>query len=151
MNLFSSMDVAGSGLAAQRARLQVATENLANKETTQTAEGGPYRAKRVVLRTQAEGPGQGVSFDQAMQEAQGNGKQASYVQVEDVVRNEGEPRRVYDPSHPHADEDGYVAYPDIDTATQMTDLMSASRNYQANTMAVSAARDMALDALRIGR
>lgn len=150
MNLFSSMDVAGSGLAAQRARLQVATENLANKETTQTPEGGPYRAKHVVLRTQQEAPGKGLSFDQAMQEAQG-GKQASYVQVEDVVRNEGDPRMVYDPSHPHADEDGNVAYPDIDTATEMTDLMSASRNYQANTMAVSAARDMALDALRIGR
>lgn len=150
MDLFSAMDVASSGLAAQRARLQVASENLANKETTQTPDGGPYRAKRVVLRTQHDSPGEGVSFEQAMQEAQG-GPRESYVQVEEVIRNEGEPRMVHDPSHPHANEDGYVAYPDIDTATQMTDLMSASRNYQANTMAVSTARDMALDALRIGR
>ena len=73
------------------------------------------------------------------------------IQTETEIEEVEKERLEYDPSHPHADEDGYVAYPDIDTATQMTDLMSASRNYQANTMAVSAARDMALDALRIGR
>jgi flagellar basal-body rod protein FlgC len=146
MDLFTAMKVGGSGLQAQRVRLNLATQNLANINTTQTPDGGPYRAKRVVLAAQ-EG-GNAASFEEALRGAGGPG--AEYVEVRQVVESDAEPKRVYDPAHPDADEQGYVAMPNINRVTQMTDLMDATRNYKANTMTISAAREMALHALRIG-
>ena len=146
MDLFTAMKVGGSGLQAQRVRLNLATENLANINTTQTPEGGPYRAKRVVLG--AERGGDPVSFEAALRGAQG--PDAEYVRVREVTESDADPKQVYDPGHPDADEEGYVAMPNINRVTQMTDLMEATRNYKANTMTISAAREMALHALRIG-
>lgn len=148
MDLFSAMRVGGSGLAAQRARLNVAAENLANANTTQTPEGGPYRAKRVVLHSQ---PGQGPSdFDRMLQVGRSETKPTE-VSVTNIVEDDSDPRKVYDPSHPDANEQGFVAMPNVDTATQMTDLMEASRNYRANTLTVKAAREMAMHALQISK
>lgn len=146
MDLFTAMKVGGSGLQAQRVRLNLATQNLANLNTTDTPEGGPYRAKRVVLSAQEAGSP--ASFEEALRGA--GGPDAEYVEVRQVVESQAEPKRVYDPGHPDADEQGYVAKPNIDRVTQMTDLMDATRNYKANTMTISAAREMALHALRIG-
>jgi len=149
MDLFTAMDVGGSGLKAQRLRLNLAAQNLANANTTETAEGGPYRAKRAVLSTQESGSGQ--SFDQALAGAWGGQPKAEQVQVQEVVESQQPPEQVYDPAHPDADEEGYVTKPNIDTVTQMTDLMGATRAYKANTMTISAAREMAMNALRIGQ
>jgi flagellar basal-body rod protein FlgC len=147
MDLFTAMQVGGSGLQAQRVRLNLAAQNLANARTTETPDGGPYRAKRVVLGSQ-EG-GAGPSFEAALQGA--STASPEYVEVREVVESQAPPKRVYDPSHPDAGEDGYVAMPNVDTITQMTDLMDATRAYKANTQTISAAREMALHALRIGQ
>ncbi|MFA9461514.1 flagellar basal body rod protein FlgC [Thiohalorhabdus methylotrophus] len=149
MDLFSAMRVGGSGLAAQRVRLNLAAENLANANTTQTPEGGPYRAKRVVLHSS---PGQQGSADfEHYLRTGGNQSSPEHVQVTNVVREDADPRQVYDPSHPDADEEGFVAMPNIDVSTQMVDMMEASRSYRANTLSIKAAREMAMHALQIGK
>jgi len=146
MDLFTAMKVGGSGLQAQRVRLNLTTQNLANINTTQTPEGGPYRAKRVVLGTEQGGGAR--SFEAALSGARG--PDAEYARVREITESDAEPKQVYDPGHPDANEEGYVAMPNINRVTQMTDLMEATRNYKANTMTISAAREMALHALRIG-
>ena len=154
MDLFTAMHVGGSGLAAQRVRLNLAAENLANANTTQTPEGGPYRAKRVVLHSEPgqQGPGDFESYLRAGgAQALGGQAQPEYVQVHNIVEDQSDPREVYDPGHPDANEEGFVKMPNIDTTTQMVDLMEASRSYRANTMTVSAAREMAMHALQIGK
>ena len=147
MDLFTAMEVGGSGLQAQRTRLNLTAQNLANANTTQTPEGGPYRAKQVVLGT--DGGSSAGSFEAAL--GQARGAQPEQVEVQRVQENQEPPKQVYDPGHPHADEEGYVAMPNVDTVTQMTNLMDASRAYKANTQTVSAAREMAMNALRIGQ
>lgn len=147
MDLFTAMEVGGSGLRAQRVRLNLAAQNLANAETTQTPEGGPYRAKRVVLGTEQGGDSR--SFEAALQSA--SGPRPERVEVRQVQESQAPPKEVYDPGHPDAGEDGYVAMPNVDTVTQMTDLMGATRAYKANTQTISAAREMAMNALRIGQ
>lgn len=149
MDLYSAMRVAGSGLEVQRSRLNVTAQNLANTNTTQTPEGGPYRAKQLVVETEAGGR-QG-SFEAALQGFSGGGVDPQQARVQEIRENDDPPRMVYEPDHPHANDDGYVAYPDIDRSTQMVDMMEASRAYQANATTVSAARNMALRALQIGR
>ena len=147
MDLFTAMEVGGSGLKAQRARLNLTAQNLANARTTETPDGDPYRAKRVVLGSQ-EGGG-GTSFEAALQNA--GGARPEYVEVRQVVESQKPPKEVYDPGHPDANEQGYVGMPNVDTVTQMTDLMDAARAYKANTQTISAAREMAMNALRIGQ
>ena len=150
MDLFSAMDVGSSGLKAQRLRLNLTAQNLANANTTETPEGGPYEAKRAVFATQGAGSTPG-SFEAAFQGAWNGGPRPEGVEVREVVESQQPPRQVYDPAHPDADEDGYVAKPAVDTVTEMTDLMSATRAYKANTQTISAAREMAMHALRIGQ
>ncbi|MEF8794302.1 MAG: flagellar basal body rod protein FlgC [Thiohalorhabdus sp.] len=147
MDLFTAMQVGGSGLQAQRTRLNLTAQNLANANTTQTPEGGPYRAKQVVLGT--ENGGNGHTFQAALDQA--SRPQPEHVTVQQVNESQEPAKEVYDPSHPHANEEGYVAMPNVDTVTQMTNLMDATRAYKANTQTVSAAREMAMNALRIGQ
>ena len=136
MSLFSAMSVSASGMAAQRARAEVLVENLANAETTRTPEGGPYRRKDVVFASE---PG-GVSFASLMESqlAQPPGG----VRVAGITVDSRPPERRYLPGHPDADADGYVAYPRVNPAEDMVDLMSAARGYQANVSAISALKDM---------
>jgi flagellar basal-body rod protein FlgC len=132
-------------MAAQRARAELLTENLANAETTRTAEGGPYRRKDVVFSTEPVG----ASFSSLFEEAAGSSLQG--VKVSDIVVDGREPERRYLPGHPDADADGYVAFPRINPAEDMVDLMSATRSYQANVAAMSAVKDMiqrSIDLLR---
>lgn len=143
MSLFSVLSIGASGMAAQRTRAELLVENLANAETTRTPEGGPYRRKDAVFTsTPVESPFASV-FDAELHEAG--------VGVAQIVTDSREPERRYLPGHPDADADGYVAFPRINPAEDMVDLMGASRNYQANVAAISAVKDMierSLDLLR---
>ena len=138
MSLFSSLAVSGSGMDAQRARAELLVENLANAETTRTPNGGPYRRKDVVFSSD---PGVSSSFGDVFSDAMTN-TTGTGVKVSGITVDQREPERRYMPGHPDADKDGYVAFPRINPAEDMVDLMSASRSYQANVSAISAVKDM---------
>lgn len=145
MSLFTLMSVSASGMAAQRARAEVLVENLANAETTRTPEGGPYRRKDVVFASGPVSSPFGSMFS-ALAEADVRG-----VEVAGVVTDGREPEKRYLPEHPDADSDGYVAFPRVNPAEDMVDLMGATRGYQANVAAISAVKDMiqrSIDLLR---
>ena len=135
MSLFSVLSIGASGMAAQRQRAEALVENLANAETTRTPEGGPYRRKDVVFESApVESPFASI-FDSEVEAAGG-------VTVSEVVTDTSDPERRYLPGHPDADADGYVAFPRVNPAEDMVDLMGASRGYQANVAAIGAVRDM---------
>jgi flagellar basal-body rod protein FlgC len=139
MSLFGGLEISASGLTAERLRMDVSAENLANAQTTRGTDGQPYRRKEVVLQ---EMPGSfGASLSAAMGANQGS--QAGGVQVAGVVQDTETPlKRVYDPGHPDADAQGYVSMPNVDTVTEMVDLISAQRAYEANVTAMQAAKQM---------
>jgi flagellar basal-body rod protein FlgC len=138
MSLFGGLDISASGLTAERLRMDVTAENLANAQTTRGADGQPYRRKEVVLQ---EAPGSfGASLSKAM--GAGGGTQGGGVQVAGIVQDSAPLKRVYDPGHPDADADGYVSMPNVDTVTEMVDLIGASRAYEANVTAMQAAKQM---------
>jgi flagellar basal-body rod protein FlgC len=136
MSLFSSLVVSASGMAAQKARAEVLVENLANSETTRTPEGGPYRRKDVIFSSD---PGM-TSFSSEFESALSSGMTG--VKVAGISVDKREPEKRYLPGHPDADKDGYVAFPRVNPAEDMVDLMSAQRGYQANVSAISAVKDM---------
>ena len=145
MSLFSSLAVSASGMTAQRARAELLTENLANAETTHTPEGGPYQRKDVMFE---EDPSVG-SFSSELDSALGSSP--SGVAVGQVVVDDSPPELRYMPGHPDADKNGYVAFPKINPAEDMVDLMGASRNYEANVAAISAVKDMIQKSLDLFR
>ena len=134
MSLFSVMSIGASGMAAQRTRAEILVENLANAETTRTPEGGPYRRKDVVFETAAVDSPFASIFDSQVQEGG--------VAVSGILTDTSDPEKRYMPGHPDADKDGYVAFPRINPAEDMVDLMGAARNYEANVAAISAVKDM---------
>lgn len=136
MSLFSTLSVSASGMAAQRARTEVLVENLANSETTRTPEGGPYRRKDVVFTEDNTLGSFSSQLDQAL------GSNVAGVAVSEVSIDASAPEMRYQPGHPDANKDGYVAYPKINPAEDMVDLMGASRSYEANVAAISAVKDM---------
>jgi len=135
MSLFSVLSVGASGMAAQRARAELLVENLANAETTRTPEGGPYRRKDAVFETSTVDSPFASIFGAQLESSGG-------VSVSEVVVDQSDPERRYMPGHPDADKDGYVAFPKINTAEDMVDLMGAARGYEANISAISAVKDM---------
>lgn len=136
MSLFSTLSVSASGMAAERERAQVLVENIANTDTTRTADGGPYRRKDVVFEsTDVSSP-----FSSFLDSQAGGGQTG--VGVSEVVQDTAEPDRRYMPGHPDADKDGYVAFPRMNPAEDMVDLLGASRSYQANVSAISAVKNM---------
>lgn len=139
MDLLDTINIASSGLTAQRVRVQTIASNLANARTTRTPDGGPYKRRAPVFVAE---PVQ--SFDSAL------ASELSDVRVERIVEIDAQ-RMVFDPKHPDADAEGFVAMPDIDVVAEMVDLMTASRSYEASVNAVNTTRDMALRALDIGR
>ena len=145
MSLFSSIAVSASGMAAQRARTEVLVENLANSETTRTPEGGPYRRKDVVF---AEDGSIG-SFSSELNSVLGGAP--SGVTVSEIAVDNSAPEMRYQPGHPDANRDGYVAYPKINPAEDMVDLLGASRGYEANVAAISAVKDMISKSMELFR
>ena len=136
MSLFSSLDVSASGMAAQRTRAEMLVENLANAETTRTPEGGPYRRKDVVFEADSSVGSFASLYHSAL------GDNVSGVRVSETIVDQSEPDRRYMPGHPDADKDGYVAFPKINPAEDMVDLLGTSRSYEANVAAMSAVKDM---------
>src|SRR5262249_43325008 len=143
MSLFSVLSVSASGMAAQRARAELLVENLANAETTRTPGGGPYRRKDAVF-TSAE---QSSPFSAIFQTEMGSG--VTGVNVTDIVEDTREPDKRYLPGHPDADKDGYVAFPRINPAEDMVDLLGASRGYQGNVAAMTAIKDMIIHSIEL--
>jgi flagellar basal-body rod protein FlgC len=134
MSLLSALSVSASGMEAQRTRAELLAENIANAETTRTAEGGPYRRKDAVFTASNVASPFTSQFHSALE---GVG-----VKVDQVVVDQRDPERRYVPGHPDADKDGYVAFPRMNPAEDMVDLLNASRGYQANVAAISAVKDM---------
>jgi flagellar basal-body rod protein FlgC len=147
MGIFDSMDIAGSALSAERLRMDVTAENLANANTTRGVNGQPYRRKVVVLEQQQ--PKRDFSTELASQMQRGSAPAG--VQVAAVANDTTPNRRIYDPSHPDADAQGYVSMPNVDSVTEMVDLISASRSYEANVTAMQAAKTMFTKTLELLR
>ena len=140
-SLSAAIAASSSGLNAERARIEVAVSNLANAESTRSAAGEPYRRRDVVLATDAVSP-----FEGTLQEAGATG-----VRVAEVVEDKAPFKRRYEPSHPDADADGFVALPNVEPAEEMVDMLSAARAYQANLTAINLVRDMIQRALDLAR
>ena len=142
MSLFAALQVSASGLGAQRARAEMLVENMANAETTRTPAGGPYRRKDVVFATQIQASPFSAVFQNEL---------ATGVRVDRVVEDTRDPEQRYQPGHPDADANGYVAFPRLNPAEEMVDLLNSSRSYQANVAAMTAVKDMlthSIDLLR---
>ncbi len=156
MKWYSALEISASGLSAERLRMDVISGNIANANTTRTPEGGPYRRQLVVMAARP-------SFAQTLAEAQSRGEQVQAgptdaldtvgrgVRVVQVLPDQRAFKVKYDPTHPDADENGYVQLPNVDTVTEMVDLISASRAYEANVTALNAFKSMVTTALQIGR
>ena len=146
MSMFSAFDISASGLTAQRYRMDIISENVANASTTRTEDGTPYRRKVVTF---SEKGGQ-TSFSKVLGEADySRGYTGQGVKVSGVYEDYAtEMNKVYDPSHPDADEDGYVTYPNVNIVTEMTNMIDASRAYEANATAFNASKSMALQGLQ---
>jgi len=133
MSYFDIMNVAATGMSAQRIRITAISSNLANAQTTRTADGGPYKRKDVVFQTIMDGQNQGG------------------VKVKEVTEDKKPPVLKYEPDNPDADEEGYVAYPNVNPIEEMVNMMEASRSYEANTTVLNTAKQLALKAIEIGK
>jgi flagellar basal-body rod protein FlgC len=148
MSMFGGMEISASALTAQRLRMNVTAENIANAETTKGADGNPYRRKEVVLQS----VGQAGTFGSQLSRAMGtSGVAPGGVQATEIAEDPTNGKLVYDPGHPDADEQGYVRLPNVDTVTEMVDLIDAQRAYEANVTAMSAAKQMFAKTLEILR
>jgi len=160
-NFLNSFDISGYGLSAQRVRVNTISSNIANAQTTRTEEGGPYRRKQVVFKA--------IDFNQYFNKAvDDTTKSAKYedplsegqfgqevnpsimsVVVDKISRDDSEPKMKFEPNHPDADANGYVAYPNINPVVEMADLVEATRSYQANIAAFESAKNMANSAISL--
>jgi flagellar basal-body rod protein FlgC len=145
MDFFDALNTSSAALSAQRLRMNLISGNLANINTTRTQEGGPYRRKEAVFAAQPLTH----SFAEILADRQN--KHLSTVKVAGVIEDQNPPVMKYDPGHPDADQNGYVAMPNINLMEEMVNMISATRGYEANVTALKAAKDMALKALEIGR
>lgn len=145
MDLLTSLRISSSGLAANRKRMNAISSNIANAQTTRTAEGGPYRRKEVVFGAEPARD----SFAKILEgEIDENGKA---VHATEVLSTDRPPILKYEPNHPDANEQGYVAYPNINVMEEMANMIATSRSYEANISAMNTAKNMAMKALEIGR
>ncbi len=148
MAFLNSMSVVGSGLTAQKLRLDVISENITNINTTRTPEGGPYVRKLVVFEPQEAD----TSFRTSMERAYGNVQpQIGGVQVTEIVEDESDFKLTYDPTHPDADENGYLQLPNVELITEMADAMAANQAYSANVTAFNTLKQVTSRALEIGK
>lgn len=145
MDILTGMRVSASGMAAQQTRLNTISSNIANVNTTRSPEGGPYRRKDVILESMPEAKSFGEILTSAPQ------KDVQRVQVTDVTVDQKAPLMKYEPDHVDADENGYVAYPNINLMEEMANMIQATRSYEANVAAMNATKDMAMTSLEIGR
>lgn len=148
MAFMSSMNIVGSGLTAQQMRLDVISENITNQNTTRTENGEAYRRKMVVMESQ----GEQSPFQQVLARARGESTStAGGVQVTEIVEDPSDFKLMYDPTHPDANEDGYVELPNVDLVKEMADAMAASQAYSANVTAFNVLKQIAARGLEIGK
>ncbi|MBI2354691.1 MAG: flagellar basal body rod protein FlgC [Deltaproteobacteria bacterium] len=145
MDFFSSMNVSSSALSAERTRMNLISSNLANANATRTPEGGPYKRKDAVFAATPLENGFNRVLDRAA------GRDVRQVEVMRIVEDQNPPRLQYDPGHPDANPQGYVAMPNVNVVEEMADMINATRSYEANVTAVQAAKSMALKTLEIGK
>jgi flagellar basal-body rod protein FlgC len=146
MDLFSAMDISASALTAERTRMNLISGNLANANSTRTAEGGPYKRRDAVFTAN---PQSAPNFGAVLNRFGVNAPVG--VDVTNIVEDQAPPRIVYDPKHPDADEKGYVAMPNVNVVEEMADMIMASRAYEANVTATQATKSMAMKTLELGR
>lgn len=147
MSIFNSFNISASGLAAERYRMDVIAENVANVNTTRTKDGTPYRRKVVTFEEKNATPATFHSYlGRASEHYKGQGVKVSKVSEDTWTQM----NMVYDPGHPDADENGYVMYPNVNTVTEMTNLIDASRSYEANATAFNASKTIAMKGLEMG-
>lgn len=145
MSVFGAMNISATGMTAQQTRVDIISQNIANVNTTRDADGNVYKRKTVVFQEKDF-----TSFGEVLGGATANiGKGVKIQKI--VDDNETECRKVYDPSHPDSDEDGYVTYPNVNTVTEMTNLIDASRSYEANVTSMNATKAMFQKALELGK
>jgi flagellar basal-body rod protein FlgC len=145
MDFLTGMRISSSGMSANRLRMNTISSNIANVNTTQTPEGGPYRRKDVVFEAMPDTE----NFAEIITDP--NRANQQRVQVTDVLVDQKAPNLRYEPNHPDANDDGYVAYPNINLMEEMANMIQATRAYEANVSAMRATKDMAMSALEIGR
>jgi flagellar basal-body rod protein FlgC len=138
MSLLSSLSVSASGMNAQRTRAELLVENLANAETTRTPDGGPYRRKDVTFQSDTVGS----PFSSVLADQMNDAGSSTGVSVSDVIVDQRDPEKRFLPGHPDADANGYVAFPNLNPAEEMVDLVSASRGFQANVAAMTSVKEM---------
>ncbi|MCX7922369.1 MAG: flagellar basal body rod protein FlgC [Clostridia bacterium] len=147
MGFFNSLDIGASGLTAQRLRMDTISQNIANINTTRTENGTPYRRKVAVFEEKSvDRP-----FSEYLSEASKEKFVGKGVRVTKIVEDEAPFKKVYDPGHPDADNEGYVSMPNIDIVAEMVNMISATRAYEANVTAINSSKGMAMKALEIGR
>ena len=145
MDFFDAIQTSASGLSAQRLRMNLISANLANIKTTRTPRGGPYRRREAVFAARPVAS----SFKEVLSDRRKS--LLTGVQVDRIVEDSNPPVMKYDPGHPDADSNGYVAMPNINLMEEMVNMISASRSYEANVIALKASKEMALKALEIGK
>ena len=147
MALFSQFNISASGMTAQRLRTDVISQNIANVNTTRTANGTPYVRKEVVLTEKGSTNSFSSVFAAAQSGVAGNGVKVTSIQDDTSTAMS----KVYDPSHPDADQDGYVTYPNVNIVQEMTDMIDATRSYEANVTAFNAGKAKASKGLEVGK
>lgn len=145
MDLLTSLRISASGLDANRKRMNAISSNIANAQTTRTAEGGPYRRKEVTFGAEPARENFSEILEGEMD------AQAQTVNATEVISTNRPPILKYEPNHPDADENGYVAYPNINIVEEMANMMQATRSYEANVNALNVTKQMAAKALELGR
>lgn len=151
MAFFDSMKVSASGMTAQRLRMDTISQNIANVNTTRTENGGPYRRKKVVFEEMNNGRNFRSHLDRYVDNYRNGVKGSGGVKVSSIQEDQSAFIEVFDPSHPDADEEGYVKMPNVNVVEEMTNLISANRSYEANITAFNATKGMATKALELGK
>lgn len=146
MGIFSSINISATGLTAERTRMDIISKNIANANTTRTSNGGPYRRQLAVFKEKA-----GTPFSTYLSKQSASLLQNQGVKISAIIEDKTPFKSVYEPGHPDADNNGYVLMPNIDVVTEMVDMITATRAYEANMTAINSAKSMALKALEIGR
>lgn len=151
MSFWTALRIGSSGMSAQRLRMDIISNNIANAETTRTAEGGPYKRQDVIFMPKAQSTflpefirARQAQDIEALSEERG-------MKVAEVTTDDSEGLKVYDPTHPDADKDGFVTYPNVNMVVEMTNMLSATRSYEANLAVINFAKQMAIRAVDIGR
>lgn len=147
MGYFGALDIGASALTAQRLRMDTISQNIANANTTRTENGTPYRRRLVIFQERS----QGVPFSEYLTASSKERYIGKGVKVSGIIEDSSPFKRVYDPGHPDADDEGYVEMPNVDIVTEMVNMISATRAYEANVTSINTTKSMAMKALEIGR